>query len=388
MMSAPPSFSVEQLLQARQNGVPDYVVVPLLQKTIALKNAAAQQAALQAAPQKPPPIAQQVLGAAQQDQAREAGIAQLMAQQQAAQEAPEGMAGGGILAFAQGGEMPSAEELAAGAAEFTPKAPVDEPDEDAELEKSIQYGQKLRSFLGENPANEEMQNVYEERKQSAEASKDKAPWLALMKAGAAMAQSKSPYFMSALGEGLGAGAEEFENQAESYDKQVRGAQDLKVQLAQAKRAEDLAIMNHGISSHEAVLARKETAKYTNELKAQRMAEQERHNLVKEAQAQQFNNRMYSDVTANTAANIAARGPGRGGKSSGGDRGASGGKPLTAAGFASAVKFYISQGDDEATAMDKASKLTQVANSAAKGQFGSTQQQSTPSPFKHSNKYLQ
>ena len=285
MMMSPPHFSVEQLLQARQNGVPDYVVVPLLQKTIAIKNAAREQAALQAKPATPP-IAQQVLGAAQQDMAREAGIAQLAKQQAIEAARPEGYAGGGILAFARGGSLLTPEEIAQGEADFAPPSAIMDTThapskaDTSDLDESLAYGQKLRNFLGTNPANDEMQKVYDERMKSAEDTKSNAPWIALMKAGAAMAQSDSPNFMSALGEGIGAGANAFIDEQGAYDKQVRSAQDLKVQLAQAKRAEDLAIMNHGISSHEAVLARKATAQLKAEearekLQAQREMQAER-----------------------------------------------------------------------------------------------------------------
>ena len=37
MMNTPSMYSVDQLLKARQNGVPDYVVVPMLQKAMAQK---------------------------------------------------------------------------------------------------------------------------------------------------------------------------------------------------------------------------------------------------------------------------------------------------------------------------------------------------------------
>jgi hypothetical protein len=291
MMNSPPNFSVEQLLHARQNGVPDYVVVPLLQKTMALKQASAQQAALQGAPQKAPPIAQQVLGAAHQDQ--QAGIAALQAQHAIAQDPqalPEGHAGGGILAFAQGGGMPEGDGnvgeqvgdyLGGGIQSLAPEgsapqttspAPAQDPDETDEvaIKKRIDM---LHKFIGENPANAEMQKVYEERQKGAEDSKSKAPWIALMKAGAAMAQTKSPYFMSALGEGLGAGADEIEKQDESYNKQIHSAQDLKVQLAQAKRAEDMAIMNHGYASLEAKQAREHAAAVKAEVDREKMQNQ-------------------------------------------------------------------------------------------------------------------
>ena len=66
-MNTPSMYSVDQLLKARQNGVPDYVVVPMLQKAMAQKQAMAQQQALQQGMNPPPPVADQILDAAHND---------------------------------------------------------------------------------------------------------------------------------------------------------------------------------------------------------------------------------------------------------------------------------------------------------------------------------
>ena len=65
MMNSPSMYSVNQLLKARQDGVPDYVVVPMLQKAMAQQQASQRQAALQGGANSPPPVADQILGAAQ-----------------------------------------------------------------------------------------------------------------------------------------------------------------------------------------------------------------------------------------------------------------------------------------------------------------------------------
>lgn len=107
MMNSPSMFSVEQLLKARQDGVPDYVVVPMLQKAMAERQAAAQQQALQQGMNQPPPVAQQILGAAQNS------VIQDHLARRAREEQPEARgidslrsgidesdyAGGGIVAF-------------------------------------------------------------------------------------------------------------------------------------------------------------------------------------------------------------------------------------------------------------------------------------------------
>ena len=104
MMNSPSRYSVEQLLQARQDGVPDYVVVPMLQKAMAEKQAAQQQASLAQGMQPQAPIAQQILSAANNS------VMQDHMARKAAEE-PRGIdslrsgidekdyAGGGIIAF-------------------------------------------------------------------------------------------------------------------------------------------------------------------------------------------------------------------------------------------------------------------------------------------------
>jgi len=64
MMESPSKYSVEQLLKARQDGVPDYIVVPMIQKAMAEKQASQNQQSMQQGAQKPPTVAQQVLSSA------------------------------------------------------------------------------------------------------------------------------------------------------------------------------------------------------------------------------------------------------------------------------------------------------------------------------------
>lgn len=323
MFNTPPHFSVEQLLHARQNGVPDYVVVPLLQKTIAVKNAAQAQAAMQPAK---PPIAQQVLGAAQQDQAREAGIAQLQAQQMQMpqeQQIPEGHARGGMLAFAEGGEMPSDEEFAAGEAEFaTPQAP-----DESGIASIKKYSDAYKSMLGPDESAARSQQVLEKRQKEHEANKAQAPWMALMKAGAAMAQSKSPDFMSALGEGIGAGSDAYISGKQALDREGASIEDMDIGIARAKRAEQVAVMNHGYASAQAEAARKEKAQWEQA----KLDEQTRHNKESEG----YKNRAYDQMTAYQGAQVqngatnAAANMFRAQKPTGGGGAGGGGKPLTA-----------------------------------------------------------
>jgi len=146
MMESPSKYSVEQLLKARQDGVPDYIVVPMIQKAMAEKQASQNQQSMQQGAQKPPTVAQQVLSSAAQTMNKEKQLEGMpdiptedvsvtprgmgkhpMADvQEEMGEEPETMATGGIaslrsglpseyahggiIAFAKGEEVPSPEE--------------------------------------------------------------------------------------------------------------------------------------------------------------------------------------------------------------------------------------------------------------------------------------
>ena len=102
-MNTPSMYSVDQLLKARQNGVPDYVVVPMLQKAMAQKQAMAQQQALQQGAPKPP-VAQQILDAAHNDVMQEHMARRPREEAKGIDALPSGIdesdyAHGGIIAF-------------------------------------------------------------------------------------------------------------------------------------------------------------------------------------------------------------------------------------------------------------------------------------------------
>ena len=115
-MNTPSMYSVDQLLKARQNGVPDYVVVPMLQKAMAQKQAMAQQQALQQGAPKPP-VAQQILDAAHNDVMQEHMARRPREEAKGIDSLPSGIdeedyAGGGIVAFngEDGSDVPEAED--------------------------------------------------------------------------------------------------------------------------------------------------------------------------------------------------------------------------------------------------------------------------------------
>ena len=122
MMESPSKYSVEQLLKARQDGVPDYIVVPMIQKAMAEKQASQNQQAMQQGAQKPPTVAQQVLSSAAQTMSKEkqlegmpdiptedysvtpkgTGKHPMADVQEEMGEEPEQMAAGGIAALRSG----------------------------------------------------------------------------------------------------------------------------------------------------------------------------------------------------------------------------------------------------------------------------------------------
>jgi len=117
MMNTPSMYSVDQLLKARQNGVPDYVVVPMLQKAMAQKQAMAQQQALQQGMNPPPPVADQILDAAHNDVMQEHMARRAQEEPRGIDSLPSGIdeedyAGGGIVAFngEDGSDVPEAED--------------------------------------------------------------------------------------------------------------------------------------------------------------------------------------------------------------------------------------------------------------------------------------
>lgn len=124
-MNTPSMYSVDQLLKARQNGVPDYVVVPMLQKAMAQKQAMAQQQALQQGMNPPPPVADQILDAAHNDVMQEhmarrsreemTPVPSSRKEARGIDVLPSGIdesdyAHGGIIAFARGGSSEVGED--------------------------------------------------------------------------------------------------------------------------------------------------------------------------------------------------------------------------------------------------------------------------------------
>lgn len=145
------SLSVQQLQQAIQNGtVPEYIGIPLLKEKV--KSEQQLRSSMAAQQPKPPTVADQVMAEAQQVGQ---GVPALQS------NLPASMAGGGIIAFAGGGEADD-EEVPT----FTLPAEEDEAAEDAEDEalygrlgqtprgRTAEYAQTFEQGIGSLPAAE------------------------------------------------------------------------------------------------------------------------------------------------------------------------------------------------------------------------------------------
>jgi hypothetical protein len=122
-MAMAEKLSVAQLQQAIQSGsLPAYIGIPLIEQK---NKERAQMAAAQGGQQKPPSVASQILQQAEQ------GVEQLPSNLPVSQD----MAGGGIIAFAEGGD----------AEDFDVEAYREQQDED-------EYADILRSFMAASDA--------------------------------------------------------------------------------------------------------------------------------------------------------------------------------------------------------------------------------------------
>jgi hypothetical protein len=247
MMNTPSMYSVDQLLKARQNGVPDYVVVPMLQKAMAQKQAMAQQQALQQGAPKPP-VAQQILDAAHNDVMQEH-----MARQVEEKPEPRGIdslpsgideedyAGGGIIAFADGGDI-------TGYPEFDASAYAD-PYAANEIDP-VTLKEQYKSMVGTDPNVAKQEERIKVREEGLKSEEDKAPWMALMQAGLATMAGTSPNAFANIGAGATKGLESYGESKKNLSARADKLDDLRSKIEESQRAEALAAANYGMNSAE------------------------------------------------------------------------------------------------------------------------------------------
>jgi hypothetical protein len=247
MMNTPSMYSVDQLLKARQNGVPDYVVVPMLQKAMAQKQAMAQQQALQQGAPKPP-VAQQILDAAHNDVIQEhmARRAEEAPEPRGIDSLPSGIdesdyAHGGIIAFAEGGDIngyPAFDE----SAYADPYAPN-------EIDP-VALREQYKSMVGTDPNIAKQEERIKAREEGLKSEEDKAPWLALMHAGLATMAGTSPNALANIGAGATKGLEYYGESKKNLSARADKLDDLRGKIEESQRAEALAAANYGMNSAE------------------------------------------------------------------------------------------------------------------------------------------
>ena len=263
MMNTPSMYSVDQLLKARQNGVPDYVVVPMLQKAMAQKQAMAQQQALQQGMNPPPPVADQILDAAHNDVMQEHMARQVEEQPEARgiDSLPSGIdegdyAGGGIIAFAgdtDGSLVPGypAFDTSPYAGQYT----------DEEKNPDV-LTEQFNKRMGIDPGVAKQEERIASREASLKGEEDKAPWMALMQAGLATMAGTSPNAFANIGAGATKGLESYGESKKNLSARADKLDDLRSKIEESQRAEALAAVKYGSESAE----RRRLSDHTDKLK--------------------------------------------------------------------------------------------------------------------------
>ena len=270
MMNTPSMYSVDQLLKARQNGVPDYVVVPMLQKAMAQKQAMAQQQALQQGAPKPP-VAQQILDAAHNDVMQEHMARQVEEQPKARgiDSLPSGIdegdyAGGGIIAFAGGGDVYPELDVSGLADPYA----ANEVDPDVLIEQ-----QKKR--MGTDPAIAKQEARIGERESRLKEDEDRSPWMALMQAGLSTMAGTSPNALSNIGAGATKGLESYGESQKAIASRTDKLDELRSKIEESQRAEAVAAIKFGTESAE----RRKQANITTRLKRSEAVEEHNKNAM-------------------------------------------------------------------------------------------------------------
>lgn len=255
MMNTPSMYSVDQLLKARQNGVPDYVVVPMLQKAMAQKQAMAQQQALQQGMNLPPPVADQILDAAHNDVMQEHMARRAQEEPRGIDSLPSGIdeedyAGGGIIAFAQGGDVYPELDVSGYA----------NPYADNEVDPDVLIEQQKKR-MGTDPAIAKQEARIGEREARLKEDEDRSPWMALMQAGLATMSGTSPNALSNIGAGATKGLESYGESQKAIASRTDKLDELRSKIEESQRAEAIAAIKFGTESAEHRKQANITAKY-------------------------------------------------------------------------------------------------------------------------------
>ena len=244
MMNSPSMYSVNQLLKARQDGVPDYVVVPMLQKAMAQQQASQRQAALQGGANSPPPVADQILGAAQHSVMHD-HMARQEPESRGIDALPSGIdegdyKHGGIIAFAGGGEAYPEHDDSAYKSEYSAE----------ELNPgAVSKAHDLRMGVDPSVAEDRARILSKER--ALKDDKESAMWMAVMKAGLATMGGKSPNALANISEGAMSGLESYAADKKGIAERGDKLDELRSRLNAADRAAHVASVTFGESSVQA-----------------------------------------------------------------------------------------------------------------------------------------
>jgi hypothetical protein len=285
-------MSPTQLQQAmRDETIPPYIGYPILQQKVKLQQAAKN--AQSAGQPQPPTVAEQVEGAAHQ-----ANMEDVMRQRAMAMQAdmgqtggisdflPKQMAKGGVIAFnarglvpgmtlqqaydimdepmatpeekAQAQQLIAQQQTAASAPQIQTQpavAPQPQPQglgalyDEAIAQNPIvtaeQARQKREEFLGPNTGIASLREDINKMKTEATEDKERAPWMALMKAGLATMAGTSPYALTNIGKGAQEGVADYIEAQKDYRKAAEKQLELNAKLGVAERQEKIDAYNYG-----------------------------------------------------------------------------------------------------------------------------------------------
>jgi hypothetical protein len=114
---------------------------------------------------------------------------------------------------------------------------------------------RYKEMIGEDPERARLEELARKYETGAAEQERMAPWMALTKAGFAMAGGKSPFAIQNLSEGAQAGLADYVQAKDKLDKLTEKQIDIRTKMGQARRAEDIAAATYGLNSEERIEAR-------------------------------------------------------------------------------------------------------------------------------------
>lgn len=116
---------------------------------------------------------------------------------------------------------------------------------------------RREAMLGTDTGREEIRQKLKDMESKTSKDEEKAPWMALMKAGLATMAGTSPYALSNIGKGGMEGVADYAAAQDRVEKAREKQLDINQRIAQADRAEKVAAVDYGLNSEERDKARAE-----------------------------------------------------------------------------------------------------------------------------------